>query len=288
MQVGARSAGVGVAVLGGMRRPRSARMAGRRLHVSGATSATKEAVLVMPDHSATDTPGGTASERRDEAAPVRAERARRDAMWAALLNAGGPDSVPPSVLRELPIYGRQQGILGDLTRTKDVAPGGAGVAAALLHTGRHYADELDDDGLRYHYPVTGRLGQRDANEVEAKRNACRLGIPVFVITQPTHATRSVRRAWVASWDDEQAAFLVSFGEQPTAAPQPADDAEFVLEQKAPAAPASHVASPMRGGGVTRRRGCPSWPGWSRTLHPETPERGQPRGEPVWPSTPRST
>lgn len=67
-----------------------------------------------------------------------------------------------------------------MARTRTISA--AGIAVSVLHTGQHYADDVDEDGIIYHYPTTGRKGH-DANEIESVKNAQRLNIPVFVIVQ---------------------------------------------------------------------------------------------------------
>ena len=69
----------------------------------------------------------------------------------------------------------------DKARTGQVAGHKAGVTVSLLHTGRHYADDLSEDGLIYHYPETNRGDTRDAAEVEATKSAGELEMPLFVI-----------------------------------------------------------------------------------------------------------
>src|SRR5215472_10558353 len=43
-------------------------------------------------------------------------------------------------------------------------PNGSGIAVGLLHTGSAYDDDLFEDGVIYHFPVTNRPGRRDASE----------------------------------------------------------------------------------------------------------------------------
>jgi hypothetical protein len=57
-------------------------------------------------------------------------------------------------LREKKLYAGQAGIYADMTRTREISP--TGIAVSVLHTGQHYADDVDDDGIIYHYPTTGR------------------------------------------------------------------------------------------------------------------------------------
>lgn len=138
----------------------------------------------------------------------------RRGMWNALLDAGGPKGVVPSVLRDLGIYGGAQGVWVDKSRTGSLTEDGAGTTVGLLHTGSSYADDLSDDGVLYHYPSTNRPRGRDVGEIEATKAAGRLGLPVFVITYPSpgSARRNVHLGWVESWDDSLETYLITFGE----------------------------------------------------------------------------
>jgi hypothetical protein len=113
---------------------------------------------------------------------VEAERARREAMWANLRGAGDPGRLSPQLLRELGVYGGAQGIWVDTERTRGI-DGAGGITVSLLHTGRHYSDELSADGVLYHYPRTGRPPGRDRSEVEATKVAGRLRLPVLSLHQ---------------------------------------------------------------------------------------------------------
>jgi putative restriction endonuclease len=104
------------------------------------------------------------------------ERARRESMWASLRAAGGPDRLSPGLLREVGVYGGAQGVWVDTDRTRGI-DGAGGITVGLLHTGRHYADELSTNGLLYHYPHTGRPPGRDRSEVERPRQRGDFGSP---------------------------------------------------------------------------------------------------------------
>jgi putative restriction endonuclease len=54
------------------------------------------------------------------------------------------------------------------------------VYVSILHTGRHYPDDLSDDGLIYHYPTTHRPPSRDSAEIQATKNTAALSLPIFV------------------------------------------------------------------------------------------------------------
>ena len=151
----------------------------------------------------------------DEVTPED-ERARRNAMWQVLVADPDPDDLPPARLRELGIYGGAQGVWVDAARTHKILGASSGVTVGVLHTGRHYADDLTDEGVIYHYPSTGRAGARDTSEILATKNARWLGLPIFVVKPGRRTTtRSVARGWVEEWDDADGLFLISFGE-----PQP--------------------------------------------------------------------
>ena len=131
------------------------------------------------------------------------------------------------------MYGGAQGIWVGKTTTGHLAANG--VVFGLLHTGRHYPDDVSEDGLIYHYPRTSRPSSRDAAEVEATKNANRLGLPVFIILPgETNQTRCVRLGWIEDWDDEAALFLVLFGDTaPIYSPPAEQDEPFSLTDHAP-------------------------------------------------------
>jgi hypothetical protein len=83
---------------------------------------------------------------------------------------------------------------------------------SILHTGRHYADDLTDDGIIYHYPRTTRPASRDAGEVQATKNAGGAALPLFVLSPGKRASeRKVRLSWVVDHDDVNRQFLILFG-----------------------------------------------------------------------------
>jgi hypothetical protein len=107
------------------------------------------------------------------------------------------------------------------------------VTVSILHTGRHYPDELSEEGLIYHYPETGRPAARDLAEVSATKNAKALRLPVFVILRGDRSAskRRVRVGWVEDWDDGSKQFLILFGEQePPYVMAPDPDAPFLLTE----------------------------------------------------------
>lgn len=145
--------------------------------------------------------------------PLRSSRNEelvwREAMLAEL--AAHPDwpEILPSELNDRRVYRGQAGIWVDVTTTRQLCD--PGVAVAVLHTGRHYADDLNEDDIIYHYPTTRRATSSDANEVQAVKNAQALGLPLFVIAQ--HGPRRrVRKGWVISHDDSARVFLIEFSD----------------------------------------------------------------------------
>jgi hypothetical protein len=161
---------------------------------------------------------------------VEDERKRRVDLWADLERSGFLARARPEDLRQRRIYGGAQGIWVDKQNTGQVADNEGGVTVSLLHTGRHYPDDLSDDGVIYHYPKTNRGGARDTAEIEATKSAGRFKLPVFVILPgPTQETRSVRLGWVTDWDDKASHFLILFGKQkPAYEAPPSEAAPFIL------------------------------------------------------------
>jgi hypothetical protein len=160
------------------------------------------------------------------------EMERRLSLWGSI-QALGAENVPARSLRDHGVYGGAQGIWVGKTTTGHLAANG--VTIGLLHTGRHYPDDVSEDGLIYHYPRTSRPSSRDAAEVEATKNANRLGLPVFTILPgETNQTRCVRLGWIEDWDDEAALFLVLFGDTaPIYSPPAEQDEPFSLTDHAP-------------------------------------------------------
>src|SRR5262249_4542280 len=122
-----------------------------------------------------------------------------------------------------------QGIWVDKKTTGTLARDG--VTVSILHTGRHYPDDLSDDGVIYHYPTTNRSAGRDAAEVQATKNAAALSLPIFAILPGTRSAskRSIRLGWVVDFDDENRQFLILFGkDEPTYQSAPNADMPFSL------------------------------------------------------------
>lgn len=166
-----------------------------------------------------------------DADPTTAEgEARwRAALWSHITsNADHDGLVPPGLLRDFDAYGGQQGVWVNAGRTRKVHP--SGVAFSVLHTGVHYADDLSDTGVLYHYPHTSRQPGRDASEIAALKTCKLLNLPVLVISKPasTPGRRLVQLGWVDAWNDDAELFEISFspmppaGEQPSVSPAAAD------------------------------------------------------------------
>jgi putative restriction endonuclease len=161
---------------------------------------------------------------------VEEERERRQDLWVDLEAHSLVARARADDLRQRRIYGGAQGIWVDKDRTGQIAGNGGGITVGVLHTGRHYPDDLSEDGVIYHYPKTKRGGARDTAEIEATKSAGRFELPIFVILPgPTHDTRSVRFGWVTDWDDNSNHFLILFGQQkPVYEPPASEAAPFTL------------------------------------------------------------
>lgn len=144
--------------------------------------------------------------------PVNIEIVRRSAMWNALVESVGTEDVDPQTLRRLGFFSGQAGIYRDAKETKKYTSDGAGIAVSLLHTGRHYDDDLSESEIIYHYPQTARAGVTDFNEIQSAKNAAVLGVPVFVISV-VGQRRKVQLGKIVSWDDRAKTFLVLFNPQ---------------------------------------------------------------------------
>ena len=148
--------------------------------------------------------------------------------WSEIQRLG--NVVSPDWLRSRGLYGGMQGVWVDANRTRTLEP--PGVAVAVLHTGRHYADDLDEDLILYRYPETSRAGLRDANEIDSVRNAWEMHLPVMVIAEVDGGRmRQVCLAWVVADDPLSSTFLMEFAEaEPVPVPlaEPREDALFHL------------------------------------------------------------
>lgn len=144
--------------------------------------------------------------------PINLEIARRSSMWSELIEASDPDNVPPQIVRQLNFFSGQAGIYRDANETRKYTADGTGIAVSLLHTGRHYDDDLSESEIIYHYPETSRIGVTDYNEIQSAKNAAILGVPIFVISV-LGTKRKVQLGKIVSWDDQTKTFLVLFNPQ---------------------------------------------------------------------------
>ncbi len=153
------------------------------------------------------------------------ELAHRLELWAEVKGQGGPSRIPASRIRDLKIYAGQAGIWRDKKRLGDLSPDG--VTMSVLHTGRHYPDDLADTAILYHYPRTQRAPSQDQGEIDATKAARALGLPVFVITEleDDPQLRDVHLGWVDAWDDSEELFLITFGETPPSDASTEEDPE---------------------------------------------------------------
>jgi putative restriction endonuclease len=162
---------------------------------------------------------------------LETERQRRLQLWHQIAQEQDLNSVEPQRLRALGIYGGAQGIWVDKLHTANSETTPDGVTVGVLHTGRHYEDDLSEDGVIYHYPKTSRPPARDAGEVQATKNAMSYQLPVFIVLpgKVSTARRSLKLGWVSDFDDELGQFLVLFGDNvPKYTPAKAPDEPFQL------------------------------------------------------------
>lgn len=152
---------------------------------------------------------------------IELEITRRLDAWNSLQESPNWPIVTPQEVRDLGLYGGASGVWVDKSVTSAIAPDG--VAVGLLHTGRHYDDDVDETGILYHYPTTARPPSRDANEIQSIKNAKTFGIPIFVIRNIAHG-KKVDLAWLNDFDDELRICVLTFhGILPTLNPFMVDD-----------------------------------------------------------------
>ncbi len=161
---------------------------------------------------------------------INEEKFRRLQLAKEIGVFSSPD-VSPSELRRLKIYSGAAGIWRDRDTLGHLSKSGEGLAISILHTGRHYPDDLSDDGLIYHYPKTNRSEKHDKGEILATKEASLSGLPIFIILpgKTSIKKRCVKLGWVADWDDENAEFLILFGDEKPGLTKTADaDTPFNL------------------------------------------------------------
>lgn len=138
---------------------------------------------------------------------VEVELARRLELYAAAQNKSSAGLNTPQDLKDLGIYGGASGVWVNKTLTSSFDP--SGVAVGLLHTGRHYDDDIDETGILYHYPTTNRPESRDQNEIDAIKNLGKFNLPVFVIRNVGNL-RKIDLAWLDDFDDELRICVLTF------------------------------------------------------------------------------
>jgi putative restriction endonuclease len=139
-----------------------------------------------------------------------AELQRREKLFVELEKRKDHDgNVAASDLQELRIFRGGRGIWWDKNITGGYFSPGATVS--LLHTGRHYDDDLEDEFAFYHYPAT-KQPTHDKNDIESTRLVMEKELPLFYIIERGNK-REVRKAYV-DMDDGKDAFLIRFGTTP--------------------------------------------------------------------------
>jgi hypothetical protein len=138
---------------------------------------------------------------------IESEIAWRFDAWNQLQRSPNWPILTAREVRDLGLYGGGSGVWVDKIRTSDLIE--HGVAVGLLHTGKHYDDDVDETGILYHYPTTERQPSRDANEIQAMKNAKLLGIPIFVI-ENFHGGKKVNLAWMNDFDDNLRICVLTF------------------------------------------------------------------------------
>ena len=113
----------------------------------------------------------------------------------------------PEDLKELGIYGGASGVWVNKTITSMLDP--VGVAVGLLHTGKHYDDDIDETGVLYQYPTTNRPAARDQNEIDAIKNLSKFQLPVFVIRN-VGTLKKIDLAWLDDFDDSLRICILTF------------------------------------------------------------------------------
>jgi hypothetical protein len=165
---------------------------------------------------------------------VISERDRRLNIWHSI-STQNLENVEPQHLRNLGIYGGAQGIWVDKAHTASPEIGPDGATVAILHTGRHYPDDLSDDGLIYHYPITSHPPARDASEIQATKNAMTHRLPIFVVLpgKTSRTRRCLNLGWVCDFDDANRQFLILFGQEtppPYSRAEPENDPFYLMEE----------------------------------------------------------
>ena len=148
---------------------------------------------------------------------ISKENLRRVSLFNDLVQSNPPNQIVPAAIKERRLHRGQRGIYRDLDMTRHLAGNRAGITVGVLHIGKRYEDDLSQDGVIYHYPVTENENS-DKGEVLATKNCGDLGLPLFVISKPspTSKFREVNMGWVVDFDDQSQQFLIEFSDQPIA------------------------------------------------------------------------
>jgi putative restriction endonuclease len=109
------------------------------------------------------------------------ERDWRMLLWKELGSTNVAYGITPQEIRNLDIYGGQQGIWVDKKRTQSISNDDYGIAVSVIHKGDQYPDDFDESGVIYHYPNTNRPKSRDLGEIESVKNCKDYDLPIFVI-----------------------------------------------------------------------------------------------------------
>jgi len=152
---------------------------------------------------------------------VESEFAWRMERWKALQESPNWPLVTANDIRALKLYSGAAGIYRDKSRTGHVASDG--VAVSIMNSYGYYGDEIEGDLLIYDYPKTARSASQDRGEIESLKNAMRIELPVFVITEVPGNRRTVRLGWITNCEDTASACLVTLDKQPTARFNPLED-----------------------------------------------------------------
>ena len=124
------------------------------------------------------------------------------------------EKITKGVIRKLGIYKGASGICRDESKV---------FTLSVLNTGKHYPDELQEDALIYHYPVTERPGDTDLNEIEATKECMKSEMPIFVILPgKKYNLRKLKLGWVIDFNDKEKLFLISFDKSKNEVPKKED------------------------------------------------------------------
>ena len=159
------------------------------------------------------------------------ERAHRAELLASLRDLNPAlTQVPSKAIHAIGMFAGGRGTYAPPIQDDSGAPPQR-VVLSVLHTGKHYADELSEESLIYHFPVTRKPGY-DRSDVAAGKAAMQLGLPIFVILSPIAKSpnREVRVGYVLDVDDQSQQFLIGFTSEPHVPPlctPPPNDTAFV-------------------------------------------------------------